>query len=281
LKRKKDLRRQISLLMLVMIQTVLVGLVTAEQARAEQARAEQITADPMISVATESWPPFNYQAADGKIIGRATSKVHRIFELAGIDHQINLYPWARAYHLASTQPNTAIYTIIRTPSREDLFQWVCPLQKPARHFFFRQNQRTDIKIDTLKAAKNYHIGVTRNGFDQQYLQKNGFIEGHDFEVAASDEVNLKKVLKGRLDVVIGTEFAILEYLQRVGRDKHEMVKVYAIDASSLYPNCLAFGLQTPKTTVDKVRKALKQFNAHQTATQTNITESPLAPPATY
>ena len=228
-----------------------------EQATEKQAETETV------NITTEHWPPFNYQAANGEIIGQATAKVRAIFALAGVNHNINLYPWARAYHLASTKANTAIYTIIRTPAREAQFQWVCPLQKPAQHYFFRQTSRSEITMQTVEDAKQYSLGVAREGFDQQFLQDNGFVAEVDFETAATDEVNLKKVLKGRLDLIIGTEYAINLYLTQSGRSTDEMTKVLNIGSSAHLPNCLALNHNTAKTTVDKLRKALIQINTKQ------------------
>jgi polar amino acid transport system substrate-binding protein len=62
---------------------------------------------------------------DGKVSGRATQLVETALRNAGLDHQINLYPWARAYDMAAKEPNVLIFLIARTPAREPLFRPAC------------------------------------------------------------------------------------------------------------------------------------------------------------
>ncbi len=218
-------------------------------------------AQTLINITTEDWKPFSYVDENGEVAGQSTDKVRAIFKLANIPYKITSYPWARAYHLAVTQANTGVYTIKRTPERETKFQWVCPLQKTSMHYFFRHTPRTEITIDSIAAAKKYKIGVARNGFDQQYLLNNGFVENIDFDIASNDSVNLKKVLDGRLDLVMGTQTSIVESMNKIGRNKDEVSIVWTLETSALVTNCLAFGLKTPKRVVDKLRSALKQVNA--------------------
>jgi polar amino acid transport system substrate-binding protein len=219
-----------------------------------------VTAQTVIQVTTEDWPPFNYTAANGEIVGLATTKVRQLFEQNDMPYQISIYPWARAYHLASTQANTAIYSIVRTPEREALFQWICPLHQGSQMYFYHLSSRKDIKITTLKEAKKYKTAVSRNEFDHQFLLNNGFLNNVHFEIASNDQTNLKKLLNNRVDLVLETEYAINEYLTRNNHAKKSLSKTLAIDPSLHGQNCLAFGLKTEKTIVEKLRNTLKQLN---------------------
>ncbi|MFC6476827.1 hypothetical protein ACFQDN_09900 [Pseudomonas asuensis] len=90
---------------------LLLGMVTA-----------QVMAEP-IQVVTEESQFITLR--NGRIGGAATEVVELTLNRAGqTDYKINLYPWARAYDIATNQPNVLIYLVARTPEREALFKWV-------------------------------------------------------------------------------------------------------------------------------------------------------------
>ncbi|NQZ11681.1 MAG: transporter substrate-binding domain-containing protein, partial [Algicola sp.] len=173
-------------------------------------------AQSTILITTEHWPPNNYLSKQGKIIGKATEKVRKIFEKAGLHFTIKLYPWARAYHLAMNEPNTAVYSIVRSTQREALFQWVCPLIKQQPLYFVHLTKRKDIVLDQLTDAKKYLIATTRNEFDHQFLLQNGFVEGQHFELTADDQTNIKMLLIGRTDLFISSEQTIARNISQHG-----------------------------------------------------------------
>ena len=76
-----------------------------------------------IRVLTEDTFPIQY-LENGKILGPSTELVRSVLNEANIPYSIEILPWARAYNVALTQPNTMIYSLARTEQREDLFQWI-------------------------------------------------------------------------------------------------------------------------------------------------------------
>ena len=226
-------------------------------------QASSAFAQPQILITTEHWPPNNYLSDQGKVIGKATTKVREIFDQAGLDFSIKLYPWARAYHLAKTEPYTAVYSIIRSKQREPLFQWVCPLIKQQPLFFVRLAKRTDIKLDQLADAKKYMISTTRDEFDHQFLLQHKFIEGQHFELTANDQTNMKMLLLERTDLVISAKHTVARNVKLQGRELTDVSFSLPLTNGTDNPVCLAFGLKTPKPLVDKVRTALKTINQSQ------------------
>ena len=75
---------------------------------------------------TEEWAPYNYSEG-GSVKGIATDVLRAACGEARLDCRIFIVPWARALNTVSNTPNTLIYTIARTPAREDDFLWVGPL----------------------------------------------------------------------------------------------------------------------------------------------------------
>ena len=63
------------------------------------AKAEHIT------IVTEHLPPYNY-LEDGEARGMSTEVVQAALDAAGHTYEIRFMPWARAYQIALTKPNT-------------------------------------------------------------------------------------------------------------------------------------------------------------------------------
>lgn len=218
--------------------------------------AAKVSAAATITLTTEQWPPNNYLDDNGKVIGIATEKVRLLFDKAGIKYTIELMPWARAYHKTLHNPNTAIYSIMRSQSREALFQWVCPLVDPTPIFFYKLASRTDIIINNLEDVKKYLISVSKNEFDHQYLRANGFVVSKDYYVSFDDKTLLKKLLNGRIDLMMGTEYAIISNTKELGFDVAMLSQAMEVKLPEQNPTCLAFSLTTPESTVEKIRQAL-------------------------
>ncbi|MFJ3524265.1 substrate-binding periplasmic protein [Pseudomonas sp. NPDC090203] len=128
-------------------------------------------ADP-IEVVTED-SSYTY-VEHGKVAGPATQVVEETLRQAGIDdYHLALYPWARAYSIATQKPNVLIYPMVRTPEREALFHWVGELATVSI-FLYKFRNQPGIQVTNLDTAKAYTIGVVRDDSREHYLQSQGF-----------------------------------------------------------------------------------------------------------
>lgn len=64
----------------------------------------------------------------GNIYGMSTQLVNAIQQQVGNSSIIEILPWARAYAIAVSSDNVALYDTIRTAEREDKFKWVGPIK---------------------------------------------------------------------------------------------------------------------------------------------------------
>ncbi len=71
---------------------------------------------------TEEYRPLSY-SEKGKLTGMAVEVVEQLVEQTGQATHIELLPWARGYHLAQREANVGLFSMVRTPEREALFQW--------------------------------------------------------------------------------------------------------------------------------------------------------------
>ncbi|MDK1288353.1 substrate-binding periplasmic protein [Pseudoalteromonas umbrosa] len=216
---------------------------------------------PKLQVVTEEWVPYNYANQQGEIVGRATQKVREVLDLAGIEYEIKLYPWARSMKLTKTQPNTMIYSIYRSSDRENLFEWACPLLRPVRQYLFRLKSRTDIQVASLEDAKKYVISIVRGSVVHEFLTKQGFESGTNLDITADPSASQRKLLAGRIDFLLTTEYTMHETLKSIGVNYDAVVPVIEVRNNSDRRACMAFNLNTDKQLIDKVRRALAEHNS--------------------
>ncbi|WP_199609455.1 substrate-binding periplasmic protein [Flocculibacter collagenilyticus] len=213
---------------------------------------------PHITVVTEIWPPYNYIDENGEVVGIATDVIRQTLEHAKLDYHIEPYPWVRAYNMAQEEENVLIYSIIRTPERKDLFQWICQITPYVKHHFYRLTKRTDIQAQNLEDVKAYKVGVVKNTYPHTYLKGVGFVDNTNLEVVVDDEANIRKLFAGRLDLLIETPETMTIRLSKMGLKLDEVTPFLTINNQETFENCMAFGLKTDPALVKKVRDAFEQ-----------------------
>jgi polar amino acid transport system substrate-binding protein len=90
---------------------------------------------PGLSIVTTNEFPYQYQTKQNNTAqegyneeGISYELVKSILKHSGIKKfEIRWYPWARAYRIAQKEKNTAIFSILRSKEREELFDWTCKI----------------------------------------------------------------------------------------------------------------------------------------------------------
>lgn len=199
---------------------------------------------------------------DGQVSGTASQVVEATLQRAGLtDYHVALYPWARAYDMALSEPGVLIYLIARTPEREALFRWVGEIMRIEYHFY-KLRSRDDIQVPDLEAAKAYRIGVLREDVRHQYLQAKGF---HKIVVAAQNGENFRRLLNGQVDLVPMPEQDIVVLCNEAGIDPASVERVFTPDAATqLY---MAYSRQTDDDVVLRTQAAFEQLQAEGTVAE--------------
>jgi len=213
-----------------------------------------------IVVVTEEWPPYNYRAPDGTIIGIATDKVRKVLEEAKVDYSIDIYPWTRAYKLATEKPNTAIYSIVKTSERTPLFHWFCPVVE-VKYFIFRLKNNQSVKINSFDEIKKYTLGLSRGTFFYQLLKKEGYNEGEHFHATSSTLANVRELLHKRVEIIADTKENIAVQLKMLNVAADALEAIYQLKHASIGENCLALSLGTPQKIIDRISASFKKVNS--------------------
>lgn len=208
-----------------------------------------VCAQEMTIVTTESYP-YSYKE-DGEIKGISTEVVRAVLEEAGVEAEIKVYPWARAYALAQDDPNVLIYLIERLPDRENLFHWIGQIT-PLTTYVYKLKSRTDIEIHGVKDLMPYKVGVIREGGAHNYLAMRRIPELH---LATMLEQNIKMLKKKRLDVLVAYELEFLAMVKSLDFDLEQFEKTYRIDELSVH-GYLAMSLGTPEETMYQFQDAM-------------------------
>lgn len=212
-----------------------------------------------VRVVTENAPPFTYMQ-DKKVVGTAAAVLERTMQQAGLsDYRVSMYPWARAYDMALTEPNVLIFLIARTPEREKQFQWVGEFMQ-MRYHLYKLRERTNITAASLDETRKYVIGVMRDDVRQQYLQRRGFSR---LVVSAQPTENFNQLLNHQVDLVPLTEAATLPLCQATHFDCEKLEKVFTLDemTTGLY---MAYSKSTPPELVARTQAAFEQLRGNGT-----------------
>lgn len=195
---------------------------------------------------TEELPPYAISHGN-KSTGVSVEITALLFERAGLDYEIKIMPWKRAYATTLQAKNTCLFPVQRNQEREASFRWISPLLITQVGFYSLRN--SSIQIRTLEDAKAYQIGTYSGSASTEYLLSLGF----KIESAEKDEQNPLKLTHRRIDMW-STDTLSAFYLSKQ-RNIHlaeQLVYLTTLRA-------LACNVNTPEEALMKLDAALKSM----------------------
>jgi len=211
-----------------------------------------------VQIVTENYPPYNYEE-NGEVKGVSTEIVRAVLKETGLNIKITVYPWARAYRMALEEPGTLIYSIARTPERENKFKWVGVIA-PADQILLSLTERTDIKLNSLNDIRKYRVGTVRDDVIEHHLLNNGFKIGENIDQCSSYDSNIKKLFFKRTDVCAIGKLVGYNIIKELGYDRSAFRQVYLFDTLSNGVN-MAFQKDTHDEIVNRFKKAFETVKA--------------------
>ncbi|RJP77464.1 MAG: hypothetical protein C4522_15215 [Desulfobacteraceae bacterium] len=212
---------------------------------------------PLQIVSTEEAPlqyTENYQ-----IKGVAADILYELLKETGYEGtKIRMYPWARAYDIASKDENTMILTISRNEQRENLFHWTCPLFETG-YTVYKLKSRKDISVNSLEDIRKYRLGLWRDDARHHFFESRGFT---NIDLVSYDELNIKKLLNGRIDLYVGDSISFAHQMKKTWgftqEEFDQLEPVYEIKEvhARLY---IAFSLKTDEAVRNKFALALEKI----------------------
>ena len=211
-----------------------------------------INAAPLHIICAQ-WPPYEYSGKDGKPAGFSVEILQAILNDLAIKNTVEFYPWKRAYLKTLNTPNTLLFTVARTPDRENKFKWVGPIGS-REVYLWKLKSRTDIRVNNLQEAKNYLIGTTRGYASETDLINKGFMLNEHLDSVTVPQQNYEKLYAGRIDLIIDLELTAYYGILKTGLDFSQLERSILITSGTdLY---FAFNVETPQETVEKFQTSL-------------------------
>lgn len=216
-----------------------------------------------LTIVTEHSPPYQMFDSSNNVVGLTTSIVEAALARTDINYQISIYPWSRSFVMAKENPNTCVYLMSRTQSREKHFQWVAPLV-PIDDYFVGLSTRNDIKIDTLEDAKRYKVAVLKDDRTHHKLLELGFVENKNLYVINNTYSMLQLLLTRKtIDLVLADTINI-EYRAKYNDIDPNLFRTYFKLTQRPIQLYFACSLQTPKKVITELQKAFTYIKENDT-----------------
>ncbi|BBD09592.1 uncharacterized protein DFE_2866 [Desulfovibrio ferrophilus] len=226
-----------SLVLLVML-TLLPGTATAQQHSFNS-----------LNWITEEYYPYNF-TENGLVSGISVDLLRMTWEeMQEPLTIITAYPWARAYRMAQTQPGTVLFSMARTPEREQMFKWAGPIANV--RFVLTAPKSRHLKIAKGTDLTGLRIGTLREDVGDQLLDP--WRDICTVEPVATVDQNLKKLDMGRLDLISYEESSTRLLLLRHGKNPNDYETAFVLEEVPIY---FAFHKDTPDDLVQRFQQAL-------------------------
>ena len=156
-----------------------------------------------LDIAATEWPPFYGNELENN--GFMSEIIREAFNRVDYDVNVNFLPWKRALDGSKAGRYDGLYTVYYRKEREEWFVFSDPL--PANVWGFYKRKDSNISFEKFEDLQPYTIGVVRG-----YVVPPGFDEANLKTVLAKDDAeNLRKLHKGRLDLVL-TDKIVAKYI---------------------------------------------------------------------
>jgi len=122
---------------------------------------------------------------------------------------------------------------VRTPEREHQYRWVGPIS-PRRILVYRLRHRTDVRPASLKQLNGLRLGVSRDSAAARQLLADGLRPEQELELGLDDATNLRKLLAGRMDLIVMLDWAAAWHLRELKLPYSTLTPVLSMDVDKAY-----------------------------------------------
>jgi len=167
-------------------------------------------AEKMVLV-TGEWEPYTTEKSAEK--GAFSEIVTAVFQEMKTDCEVKFYPWKRAEMMVDEGSAVAAFPYSVTDERKKTFLYSDPVMNSTSKFFYYKPSNK-VKISDWKNysdLKSYKIG----GVLGYFYEKEFAAEGLNTEYVSSDELNIKKMQAGRVDIIPGEELVAKALIKKL------------------------------------------------------------------
>jgi len=191
---------------------------------------------PVQAVSAESLPVIDIhvqflnsptgEADTPQVDNRSTEFVEILMKEAGLRYEFHVSPMARSLQLLETRENVLVYPLSRIPEREHAMRWI-GMVRPIQLSLMGLKAKREALPTTLEEAKEYRIGIFRDGLTDIYLRSQGFTK----LVYYNDITNSVQMLeRNRFDLFSFEPRGIENFLRLNGYESDLAVPVVHLEA---------------------------------------------------
>jgi len=203
-----------------------------------------------LRVITENYPPYNFIDKNNNVTGQSVEIVRAMLHKLEITANIEVMPLADGFTFTQKGPNTAIFSINRTPQREGLYKWVGPIGDYKQVFYARKG--SSIQVDKLEDARAVtKIGVYKGDAGNQFLASSGFT---NLDESQTDVEALNKLMDNKIQLWLGNKEGLAVTAKEAGINPDELVELpVVVTHADLY---IALSKDIPDSTIAAWQKTL-------------------------
>lgn len=204
-----------------------------------------------MTILTEDYPPLSY-LENGVVTGYGADVVAAIQAELQTKAVPELMNWDAAYKRALTEPNVVLFTMEKTPEREDKFFFIGPLGDNISSFYTLKD--SELAVPDLKTAQGVKaIATTTDWFTEQYLKEQGFTN----LVSKPDPKDDIRMLTDKVaDLSVFTDVTYPQIAKDAGIDPAALKPVLELMKTEYY---IAISKQTDPKTVGRWREAFAKL----------------------
>lgn len=205
---------------------------------------------------TEELHPLQYMQ-NGELKGNSINKIHEAIKGTKLEAaKIEVFPWARAYKMAQERKNTFIFSMVRTPQREEKFQWIALLHDESFGFYAKK-PIDKFQISSIDDAKKYRTVALIKDINYELLLKHGFVIDKNLLAMGDIDSVFKMFFNNRADLILSSEFILRDMADKNGFDMNGVERVFTVkELSGQY--YLAANKDTDPELVDSIRAAFEE-----------------------
>ncbi len=219
--------------------------------------SKKAEAETKLQFYTEVAAPYYFLDEHGQAQGISVDIVNALVTCTSVSGEIVHLPWARAVRETHNNPNIVLTSVLRTPEREQQFQWLGTIDTARASLIGLHHQR-EAPLDSIDQAKDSIVATIRGYGSASYLAEQGFVEGQNLVLVSQPEQLWALLFKGRVDYVTSNALTGKYEVSSLDLDPNQLRTVLDIDELAL-PLEMATGLTTDSDTVALLTKALKQL----------------------
>ncbi len=209
---------------------------------------------PALQYYTEEYYPFNFQK-NGSVEGLSVDILREVYTSLNenlTDEQVVLGSWESGYHRTMNQSGTAIFSMARSPEREDLFLWAGPILTEPNVIFTLT--AADSHISGPDDLAGLRIGAITDDIAALDLERLGCT---DIQYATDPKTLITDLEAGTIDGWAYAEDPGRYLIDQFAENPDMIEPVWTLKTNDYY---FAFNRETPRTLVDAFQRSLDRIS---------------------